>query len=51
MGRFAAVMLPIPLILAAQIQRRPWLAIPVFAFWSSTFAIFALKYGIGDWIG
>jgi hypothetical protein len=51
MGRFMAVVIPIYLIFGAVLAKRPWLA-PFLLFpWIAAFAVFAYKYGNGEWVG
>ncbi len=51
MGRFMAVVIPIYLILGAVFTRHMRLAMFMLIPWSAAFAIFAYKYGEGQWVG
>ena len=51
MGRFMEVMLPAQIILGALIMRFRWAGVPLLALSSAAFAIFAYKFGAGQWVG
>ena len=51
MGRFMAVSLPLYIIFAGVLTRRPILALFVLIPWSAAFALFSYKYGSGAWVG
>jgi hypothetical protein len=51
MGRFMSVLLPLPIVLGQIATRRPWFGVLTLALSSATFAIFAYKYGAGEWVG
>ncbi len=51
MGRFMGVMIPAHIILGAIFVRLRWVGVGFLVLWASAFAIFALKYGGGAWVG
>jgi hypothetical protein len=51
MGRFMAVMIPIQIILGAVFIRLRWVGLVFLLVWASVFAVFAMKYGSGAWVG
>jgi len=51
MGRFMAVALPLQLIMGAVIVRFRWLGPLVLALSVALFAVFAMKFGAGAWVG
>jgi hypothetical protein len=51
MGRFTLVLIPVQIIFGAIFARFRWAGLPWLALWASAFALFAYKFGTGEWIG
>ena len=51
MGRFMTVLIPAHIILGAVFARLRWAGLPWLVMWASAFAVFAYKFGSGNWIG
>ncbi len=51
MGRFTLILIPAHIIFGALFARFRWAGVPWLAVWASAFAVFAFKFGLGEWIG
>ena len=51
MGRFMTVLIPAHIILGALFARLRWAGLPWLVMWASAFAVFAYKFGAGNWVG
>jgi hypothetical protein len=51
MGRFMAVLIPAHIIIGAVLVRFRWLGVPYLAASAGAFALFAYKFGAGEWVG
>jgi hypothetical protein len=51
MGRFMVVLIPAHIIFGAVFARFRWAGIPWLVLWAAAFAVFAYKFGAGNWVG